>query len=411
MARAPLPLLEVTDEDADVERAELEPASTVPTGHRWRLSDGRIDLLSLDDEGLRAWLAERGEKAFRARQIFRWLHDKQVASFEEMTDLKKAFRADLQQEAAIASPEVTDVKVSSDGTRKYQLTTWDEHIVEAVFIPNVSGEGKNALCISSQVGCAMGCTFCATASLKLKRHLSPGEIVGQYHAVCRDLRAAGIATERVIDDDTQPRIISNIVYMGMGEPLHNYQGVVGSIRLLTHEEGPFLAPKRITVSTSGLVPAIRRLGQDTDVHIAISLNGSHNEGRVRVMPVNKRYDLEALIGVCKEFPLKRHRRITFEYVMLEGENDSDDDARRVVKLLRGIPTKVNLIPFNAHPLSSFRRPSDERVTAFQRILHDGGLNAFVRTTRGDDIDAACGMLGAKKLEQARAGGGAAPQGE
>lgn len=369
-------------------------------GRRWALPDGRVDLLSLDKPALDAFMRELGEKPFRAKQAFRALHMRQVSSFEEMTDLSKALRERLAEEAALVRPVIESVRVARDGTRKYQLTTHDGHTIESVYIPDASGPGRNALCVSSQVGCAMACTFCATAALKLKRHLSPGEIAGQLYAVTADLRHAGVLVEA---DGIRRGAVTNIIYMGMGEPLHNYAGVVGSIHLLTHEDGHNMSPRRLTVSTSGLVPAITRLGHDTDVHIAISLNATTDEVRDRVMPVNRRWKIEQLLDACRAFPLKARRRITFEYVMLAGVNDSDDDAHRLVRLLDGFRAKVNLIPFNPHPLSAFERPSNNRVMAFQGILQDANMSTFIRTTRGLDIDAACGMLGAKKLEEARGG--------
>ena len=399
--------------DAAHERRDVE------LGRRWTLPDGRVDLLSLDAEALAALVKELGERPFHARQIFRWLHERLALSFDEMTDLKKSFRERLAEVAALAGPVIESVKASTDGTRKYQLRTHDGHVIESVYIPNASGPGKNALCISSQVGCAMGCTFCATAALKLTRHLSPGEIAGQLYAVTRDLMALGVTAsdepddelEGELDDDDEGRPagrprrpITNLVYMGMGEPLHNYTGVVGSVRLITAEAGLGYSPRRLTVSTSGLVPAIERLGRDTDVHIAISLNATTDEVRSQIMPVNKRWRIADLLEACRAFPLKARRRITFEYVMLDRVNDSDGDARRLAQLLSGMRSKVNLIPFNPHPLSPFGRPSEARVAAFQRILDDAQVSAFVRSTRGLDIDAACGMLGAKALEDARKGG-------
>lgn len=379
--------------DAAAERADA-------IARRWTLPDGRVDLLSLLPEALGAFAAELEEKPYRARQIFRALHARQVASLEEMTDLSKGLRERLGEVAAVSRPEVTDVRVARDGTRKYQLTTFDGHVIESVYIPDASGPGRNALCVSSQVGCAMACTFCATAALKLRRHLAPGEIAGQLYAVEQDLRTAGVLVE---SEGIRRGAVTNIIYMGMGEPLHNYAGVLGSIRLLTAEDGRNMSSRRITVSTSGLVPAIRRLGVDSDVHIAISLNATTDEVRDQVMPVNRRWKIKDLLDACREFPLKARQRITFEYVMLAGVNDSDDDARRLVRLLGGFRCKVNLIPFNPHPLSPFARPPDDRVAAFQDALQRAHLSTFVRTTRGLDIDAACGMLGAKKLQEARAG--------
>jgi 23S rRNA (adenine2503-C2)-methyltransferase len=381
-------------EDAASDRRQAADA------RRWTDPEGRVDLLSLDREGLDAYFRELNEKPFRAQQLFRWLHMRGAASFEEMTDLSKALRAKLQDVAAITRPVIEDVKVSSDGTRKYQLRTHDGHVIESVYIPDASGPGRNALCISSQVGCAMACRFCATAALKLKRHLNPGEIVGQLYAVNAELREAGVAPAPS-GKGREARAVTNLIYMGMGEPLHNYAGVVGSIRLLTAEDGQGYSPRRLTVSTSGLVPAIERLGEDTDVHIAISLNATTDEVRDEIMPVNRRWKIDALLGACREFPLRHRQRLTFEYVMLAGLNDTDDDARRLVRMLKDMKPKVNLIPFNPHPLSDYQRPDDERVAAFQQILSDGHLSCFVRTTRGLDIDAACGMLGAKKLEEVR----------
>lgn len=379
----------------------------------------RVDVLSLDEAGLEALVAREGERAFRARQLFSWLHQRRVGSFEEMTDLPRAFRERLGAVADIRALAVDDVKVAADGTRKYRLRTWDGRFVESVYIPNASGPGKNALCISSQVGCAMGCAFCATAALSLVRHLSPGEIVGQLYAVLRDLEAAPLADagamvpdeaeadlERDVEEPTAglaPRRVQNLVYMGMGEPLHNLEHVLSSIRLFTAERGQGMSPRRITVSTSGLVPAIARLGAETDVHLAVSLNATTDEVRARIMPVDRRYPIAALMGALDAFPLTPRRRITLEYVLLAGENDRDEDARRLVELARGRRLKVNLIPFNAHPLSPFSRPAQERVDAFRAFLDRAHVPCFVRTTRGLDIDAACGMLGAQKLEDARKG--------
>ena len=377
----------------------------------------RADLLSLGLDGVTALMGELGERSFRAQQVFAWLHARGAASIDAMTDLKKELRARLASVAALDAPVVDEVRVAADGTRKYRLVTVDGHAIEAVWIPHASGRGKNALCISSQVGCAMGCTFCATAALKLARHLTPGEIVGQLYAVVRDLEAArvdaaaaGPASDADLagddeDADASPRrFVQNIVFMGMGEPLHNLDGVLGAVRLLTHPAGQGMSPRRLTVSTSGLVPEIARLGAESDVHLAVSLNATTDDVRAAIMPVDKRWNIAALLEACRAFPLKPRRRITFEYVLLAGVNDTDDDARRLVALLRGIRTKVNLIPYNPHPLSPFARPADARVDAFRAILDAAHVSCFVRTTRGLDIDAACGMLGARKLEDARKAG-------
>jgi 23S rRNA (adenine2503-C2)-methyltransferase len=390
----------------------------------------RADLLSMNEAALSSLMTTLGDKAFRGKQLFAWLHSKRVNDFAAMTDLSTALRAKLAEHGELRRPVVEDVRVALDGTRKYQLRTSDGHVIESVWIPHASGPGRHALCISSQVGCAMGCNFCATASLKLTRHLTAGEIAGQVYAVLADLAehlpedpplpsskmkfrydvepdddGAGVGDDDVVDDRAklQPRRVQNIVYMGMGEPLHNIDNVIASIGLLTDAKGMGYSPRRITVSTSGVVAALPRLGEETGVHLAVSLNATTNDVRKDIMPVNKRWDIDALLDACRAFPIDRRRRITFEYVMLAGVNDTDDDARRLSKLMRGMKSKVNLIPFNAHPLSPYGRPADERVDAFRVILDAAKIENFVRTTRGLDIDAACGMLGAKKLEAARAG--------
>jgi 23S rRNA (adenine2503-C2)-methyltransferase len=390
-------------------------------------ASARVDLLSLDAAGVEKLVAELGERPFRAKQIFQWLHARRATSFDEMTDLSKDLRARLAAVAELRAPVVDDVRQAMDGTRKYSLKTHDGHFIEAVYIPHASGPGKNALCISSQVGCAMGCTFCATASLKLTRHLTPGEIVGQLYAVTRDLErelasddaaASSWALPSSYDDDLRDddvvdeaeppaqqgrpaRLVQNIVFMGMGEPLHNVDNVIAATRLFTHPQGQAMSPRRLTVSTSGVVPAIERLGKETDVHLAVSLNATTDEVRRDIMPVDKRWNIAALLEATRAFPLKPRRRITFEYVLLKDVNDTDDDAKRLVQLMRDQKAKVNLIPFNPHPLSPFGRPDPDRVDRFRAILDRGHVSCFVRTTRGLDIDAACGMLGAKKLEAAR----------
>ncbi|MBI1947143.1 MAG: radical SAM protein [Deltaproteobacteria bacterium] len=381
-------------------------------------SPQRVDLRSLDLPALAELMAREGERRFRAPQLFAWLHQRRARTFDEMTDLPRALRERLASIAELRSLAIDDVRVGADGTRKYRLRTVDGLFVESVYIPNASGPGKNALCISSQVGCAMGCTFCATASLSLVRNLSAGEIVDQLYAVLLDLEAVReSAPAPALTDEAEadlerdlaeppglaPRPVQNIVFMGMGEPLHNVDQVLTAIRLLSAQAGQGMSPRRITVSTSGLVPAIARLGSESDVHLAVSLNATTDEVRARLMPVDKRWPIAELLAALDAFPLAPRRRITLEYVLLAGDNDSDDDARRLVELVRGRRYKVNLIPFNAHPLSSFTRPTPERVEAFRAILDRAHVSCFVRSTRGLDIDAACGMLGAKKLEHARRG--------
>ena len=333
----------------------------------------------MGEEALVAFVAELGEPKYRAQQLFRWLHQRGARSFEEMSDLPKGLREKLKERCTLTSLGIAKVEKSQDGTRKYAFRTSRGDVIESVFIPDASSPGRNTLCISSQVGCAIDCKFCLTASLGLIRNLDAGEIAEQI--------------TRVKEDLGEEHRIGNVVMMGMGEPLQNYAAVVGSLRIMMSELGHAMSPRRITVSTAGLAPRIPRLGRDVPVNLAVSLNATTDEVRDKIMPINKRWNIEALLDACKQFPLPKRRRITFEYVLLAGVNDSDDDARRLVKLLRPLRSKVNLIPFNEHPYSPFSRPSDQRIARFQEIVANGGLTAMVRTPRGDDISAACGQLG------------------
>lgn len=357
---------------------------SVPAKSSNRGPGGKLDLRALGRAELLSFVTELGEKPFRAKQLFRWIHQRGVRSLADMTDLSKSFRARLGEVAELATMEVETVEVAKDGTRKYALRTARGQVVEAVFIPDASAEGRNTLCISSQVGCAIDCQFCLTASLGLIRNLTAGEIAEQLLRVREDLAKAGIDRE-----------VNNLVMMGMGEPLQNYEALVKAIDMLSAEDGGGVSARRMTVSTSGLVPRIPRLGADTKVNLAVSLNATTDEVRDRIMPINKRWNIQELLDACRSFPMPERRRITFEYVLLAGLNDTEDDARRLVRLLRDLPAKVNLIPFNEHPYSPFKRPSERAVARFQRILTDRGLTAFVRTPRGDDISAACGQLGVK----------------
>jgi 23S rRNA (adenine2503-C2)-methyltransferase len=350
-----------------------------------------------------------GEPAFRATQLFRWLHKRGARTFADMTDLAKDLREKLSKAAVIHRLDTAEVQVAGDGTRKYRLRTLDGALIEAVFIPSASAPDKNTLCISSQVGCAMGCTFCATGAMGLDRHLTASEIVDQINRVWDDLGATngGFVPDRTRDGATR-RVLTNLVFMGMGEPLHNLDNVLTAVAILTHDDAHQFSPRRITVSTSGLLPQMKRLMEESDVQLAVSLSGTTDAQRVSIMPVNKKYPLGQLLAACREVPLKARRRITLEYVMLEGVNDADDDAVRLVKILKGLKCKVNLIPFNEHPLGAYKRPARTRILAFQNILRDGGLNALIREARGDDIDAACGMLGGTTLEARRREDAAAP---
>lgn len=361
----------------------------------------KLDLLSCDYDQLEQTVLGCGEKSFRANQLFGFFHRQHSRDFEQLTSFSKGLQGKLKVLDEPTGLSIDHVKVSSDGTRKYRLKTVEGQFIESVFIPNASRPGRNSICISSQVGCAMGCTFCATAKIGLKRNLSAAEIVGQIYIVLSDLKAIGWKNSAIDHDPSESaRIIHNIVYMGMGEPLHNYSNVVKSIRLLCDPRGQGYSPRRITVSTSGLVHRIASLLADTEVHIAISLNATNNKIRSEIMPVNRKWPIEELLATCKALPLAPRRRITFEYVLLGGVNDSPAEARELISLVSSIKCKVNLIPFNAHPLSPFRKPKSEDVATFLDILVKHHISVFVRGTRGDDINAACGMLGAQKLDLA-----------
>ena len=337
------------------------------------------DPRSLSVAELSALLTTWGEPRYRAEQVFRWLHGRGVPAVEEMSDLSRALRERIRSEAAPARLVVDLVQQSRDGTRKMRLRAEDGEVVEAVLIPD---EGKLTLCVSSQVGCALGCTFCATAAMRLGRNLGPGEIVDQVYRA----RALLSSEER----------ITNLVFMGMGEPLHNYEAVVRALDLLMHPLGLGMSPRRITLSTAGMVRAIERYGREPKrANLAISLNATTDEVRSRIMPINRRWPIADLLAAVRRYPLEPRRRITFEYVLLRGVNDRPEDARRLPDLLRGLRCKVNLIPFNPHPDSEFERPAPDAIDRFQRSLRDAGIATYLRTSRGDDIDAACGQLAAR----------------
>jgi 23S rRNA (adenine2503-C2)-methyltransferase len=353
------------------------PAPTEPK------TDVKVDILSLAQDELAQAVAGLGEKPFRARQLYRWLHRRWAVSFDEMTDLPKPFRARLAEQFRLDPPKIAQVQTSRDGTRKYKIETLDGKFVEAVYMPD-EASGRRTLCVSSQVGCAMGCTFCLTATMGLVRQMSPGEIVGQVHRVNRDL-LENVGVEG-------PRPLTNLVFMGMGEPLHNFENLKRALATLLSEEGPNFSHRHVTVSTSGLVPAIERLGQETDVKLAISLNATTDETRESIMPVNRKWKIADLLEACRKFPMRHGRRITFEYVLLGGVNDTDDDAHRLARLVQGIPAKINVIPYNENPGLGFREPGAERVEAFRSILERHHVTCMVRKNRGRDISAACGQL-------------------
>ncbi len=338
----------------------------------------KTDIKNLTLKGLESYISGLGKERFRAKQIFKWLYQMDAGSFEEMTNVSKEFRVMLGEIAQISNltPEV--VESSEDGTRKYLFRLFDGSAVESVLIPD---EGRNTLCISSQVGCAMGCAFCLTGSFGLSRNLTTAEIVNQVCAVKRD----------------QP--VSNIVFMGMGEPLANLKAVIPAVQILTDPDGFQFSTRKVTVSTSGLVPEMAELGRGCTVNLAVSLNATTDEVRNRIMPVNRRYPLAELLAACKAFPLPSRRWITMEYVMIRDLNDSLDDAKRLVRLISNIPSKVNLIPFNEHEGCDFKCPTQESIDRFHKYLLDKNVTVITRSSRGSDISAACGQLKGR-LDQA-----------
>ena len=337
-------------------------------------------------EELEAAVRGMGEKPFRARQLYRSIYRRRQFDFTQMTDLAKTFRECLAAGFAVEPPRVERVFQSVDGTRRYLMTLADGQAIEAVFIPETR---RRTICISTQVGCAIGCTFCVTATLGLIRHLTPGEIVGQILVVLNDTRPA---------EDGPTRL--NVVLMGMGEPLHNYDNTVRALTLMADEKGMGISPRRVTLSTSGLVPALKRLAREPVVpNLAVSLNASTDEQRSQLIPINRRWNLRELLDACRELPLPSGRWITFEYVLISGVNDTLEDAHRLARLLRDQRAKINLIPLNWDPvLQGMGTPPGDRLLAFQQVLADSHYTARIRRPRGLDISAACGQLAARRSE-------------
>jgi 23S rRNA (adenine2503-C2)-methyltransferase len=345
-----------------------------------------LDLRSLTPAELSARLSAAGTPAYRGEQVFRWLHAQGVASTDEMTNVPQEARDALAADVPLRPLTQEVLQEARDGTRKLRFRTVDGRAIESVLIPDDDEErDKLTLCVSSQVGCAMDCGFCATATLGYGRNLTAGEIVEQVY------RATKLAGRRP----------TNLVFMGMGEPLHNFDNVTRALGLLQHPWGLNFSPRRITVSTVGLVPGIEKLGQLSPApNLAISLNATTDEVRDRIMPVNRKWPIAKLLEAARRFPLAHGRRVTFEYVLLAGVNDADADADRLVRLLRGIPCKVNLIPWNPFQGPQFERPSAERIRTFQERLRAAHMAVYIRTPRGDDIDAACGQLAARPADEA-----------
>jgi len=376
-------------------------------------ADGRVDLIGLPKDRIRELFEEAGlepkQAKLRAKQVFHWLYHRGVTEFEAMTDIAKTMRPWLAERFVIGRPEVVEAQHSTDGTRKWLLRTADGHEFEMVFIPDAD---RGTLCVSSQVGCTLNCRFCHTGTMRLVRNLTPGEIVGQV-MLARDALGewpkgsmAGLDEEEDSAHYTSDgRLLTNIVMMGMGEPLYNFDNVKGALKLVMDGDGLALSKRRITLSTSGVVPAMERCGDEIGVNLAVSLHAVTKEIRDEIVPLNKKYGIEELLEACAAYPgASNARRITFEYVMLKDKNDTDEHARELVRLLKHykLPAKVNLIPFNPWPGAAYECSTPERVRRFSDIVFEGGISAPVRTPRGRDIDAACGQLKTTAEKKSRA---------
>jgi 23S rRNA (adenine2503-C2)-methyltransferase len=348
-----------------------------------------VNLLDFDAEGLTAWFAGQGEKPFRAKQVQRWIHRSGVADFDAMTDIARSLREMLKAKAVVAPPAIVSDRLSDDGTRKFLVDVGNGNAVETVFIPE---DGRGTLCISTQAGCALDCAFCSTGKQGFNRNLTVAEIIGQ-------LWQANNALGAVHGDE---RVISNVVLMGMGEPLANFDNSVAALRLMLDDNAYGLSRRRVTVSTSGLVPVMDRLGDECPVALAVSLHAPNDKLRDQLVPINQKYPLKELMAACRRYLDKAPRDfITFEYIMLDGINDSDAHARELLALVKSVHCKFNLIPFNPFPGSPFRRSPAERVRRFADILLQANVVTTTRKTRGDDIDAACGQLAGQVQDKTR----------
>ena len=364
-------------------------------------ADGRVDLIGLPKARIRELFETAGLDAkaakLRSKQVFHWLYHRGVTEFEAMTDIAKTMRPWLTERFVIGRPEVVEAHHSTDGTRKWVLRTADGNDFEMVFIPDAD---RGTLCISSQVGCTLNCRFCHTGTMRLVRNLTPGEIVGQV-MLARDSLGewpkGSMAGLDEVEDSSEytsdGRLLTNIVLMGMGEPLYNFENVRDAMKIAMDGEGISLSRRRITLSTSGVVPEIARAAEEIGCLLAVSFHATTDEVRDRLVPINKKWNIATLLDTLRDYPrLSNSERITFEYVMLKGVNDSDEDARRLVKLIAGIPAKINLIPFNEWPGSPYVRSDRDRIARFADIIYKAGYASPIRTPRGEDIMAACGQL-------------------
>ncbi|MFL6788647.1 MAG: 23S rRNA (adenine(2503)-C(2))-methyltransferase RlmN [Sphingomicrobium sp.] len=361
-------------------------------------ADGKVELIGLPKEEIRAALEAAGlegrQAKLRAKQIWHWIYNRGVGDFAAMTDIAKVQQPWLAERFAITRPEVIEAQVSTDGTRKWLLRTHDGHDFEMVFIPDAD---RGTLCVSSQVGCTLNCRFCHTGTMKLVRNLEASEVVGQVM----------LARDALGEWPSSPdgRMLTNIVMMGMGEPLYNFDNVKQALKIVMDGDGLGLSKRRITLSTSGVVPMMARAGEEIGVNLAVSLHAVTKEVRDEIVPINKKYGIEELLSACAAYPgANNARRITFEYVMLKDKNDSDADARELVRLLKHykLPAKVNLIPFNPWPGAPYECSTNERIRSFSNIVFEAGISAPVRTPRGRDIDAACGQLKTAAEKRSRA---------
>jgi 23S rRNA (adenine2503-C2)-methyltransferase len=357
----------------------------------------KINLLGCNLAALETLFIELGEKPFRAQQVLKWVHQLGLSDFQAMTNLSKSLRDKLSAIAEIRLPEVAYHHKAQDGTQKWLLRLEDGNCIETVFIPERS---RGTLCISSQVGCILNCDFCSTGKQGFSRNLTTAEIISQLWFVVRQL--AQTKTELESSEETQEPRVTNVVMMGMGEPLLNFDNLVPALNLMLDDHAYGLSKRRVTVSTAGVVPMLYQLREATDVALAVSLHAPNDELRNKIVPLNKKYPLAELMKACKAyFKDDKRRSVTMEYVMLDGVNDSPEQARQLIRLLDGVKAKVNLIPFNPFPYTTYKRSTNEAIARFQTLLLNSGLNTTIRKTRGDDIDAACGQLVGKVSDRTR----------
>jgi 23S rRNA (adenine2503-C2)-methyltransferase len=370
--------------------SEVQPKINVIPVLQAVVNTDTTNLLGLDRAGLEAFFESIGEKKFRATQVMKWVHQLGVTDFQEMNNISKDLRQQLAQTSCIQNLHVAKDLISKDGTRKWLLQLNDGNLIEAVFIPE---DDRGTLCVSSQVGCALDCSFCSTGRQGFNRNLTTAEVISQVWLAAH-----------LLEEEKKPgRKITNVVMMGMGEPLLNFDNTITAVRIMMDDFAYGLSKRRVTVSTAGVVPAMDRLGDTLDMRLAVSLHASNDELRNALVPVNKKYPLKELMAACRRFIDKQNSRsrITFEYVMLDGINDQPEHARELIKLLKGIPTLMNLIPFNPFEGSGYRTSSKNAISRFREILHNSGMTTVVRKTRGEDIDAACGQLAGKIEDKSR----------